>query len=115
MGEKLRQGIVKGDVLVWREVYSHGPVFLDPADGDNRAVRAQYLEQTMGIPQREFIENSERQEKILADFHKYEEVVLWFEHDLFDQTMLSYLLHWFSKQKMLTTKLSLLCIESIRE
>ncbi|OMD82530.1 RNA polymerase subunit sigma [Paenibacillus odorifer] len=110
VGEKLRQGIVKGDVLVWREVYSHGPVFLDPADGDNRAVRAQYLEQTMGIPQREFIANSERQEKILADFHKYEEVVLWFEHDLFDQTMLSYLLHWFSKQKMLTTKLSLLCI-----
>lgn len=23
VGEKLRQGIVKGDVLVWREVYSH--------------------------------------------------------------------------------------------
>jgi RNA polymerase sigma factor (sigma-70 family) len=110
VGEKLRQGIVQGDVLVWREVYSHGPVFLEPAAKDNRSVRAQYLEQTMGIPQMEFIQGSKRQEKALADFHKYEEVVLWFEHDLFDQTMLCYLLHWFSKQTMLTTKLSLLCI-----
>ncbi|WP_339317829.1 sigma-70 family RNA polymerase sigma factor [Paenibacillus sp. FSL R10-2734] len=110
VGDKLRQGIVKGDVLVWREVYSHGPVFLEPTEKDNRVVRAQYLEQTMGIPQMEFIQGSESQEKILADFHKYEEVVLWFEHDLFDQTMLCYLLHWFSKQRKGSTKLSLLCI-----
>lgn len=110
VGDKLRQGIVQGDVLVWREVYSHGPVFLEPAEQNNRLVRAQYLEQTMGIPQTEFIEGSESQEKTLADFHKYEEVVLWFEHDLFDQTMLCYLLHWFSKQKKGSTKLSLLCI-----
>ncbi|WP_339244454.1 sigma-70 family RNA polymerase sigma factor [Paenibacillus sp. FSL F4-0243] len=110
VGEKLRQGIVKGDVLVWREVYSHGPVFLEPGEQNNRSVRAHYLEQTMGIPQKEFIQISKEQEKILADFHKYDEVVLWFEHDLFDQTMLCYLLHWFSKQKKGSTKLSLLCI-----
>lgn len=110
VGDKLRQGIVQGDVLVWREVYSHGPVFLEPAEQNNRLVRAHYLEQTMGIPQKEFIQISKEQEKILADFHKYDEVVLWFEHDLFDQTMLCYLLHWFSKQKKGSTKLSLLCI-----
>lgn len=110
VGDKLRQGIVQGDVLVWREVYPHGPVFLDPAEEDNRLVRAQYLKQSMGIPQKEFIESSERQEKILADYRKYDEVVLWFEHDLFDQTMLCYFLHYFSKEKKSSTKLSLLCI-----
>jgi RNA polymerase sigma factor (sigma-70 family) len=55
VGEKLRQGNVKGDVLVWREVYTHGPVFLEPAERDLRAVRAEYLEHTLGIPQRHFI------------------------------------------------------------
>lgn len=110
VAEKLRQGIVQGDVLVWREVYPHGPVFVDPAVGDHRSARAQYLEQTMGIPHSDYMRISETQEKTLADFHKYEEIVLWFEHDLFDQTMLSYLLHWFSGRQLLNTKLSLLCI-----
>jgi hypothetical protein len=110
VAEKLRQGIVQGDILVWREVYPHGPVFLDPAALDNRSVRSQYLEHTMGIPRSEYIQGSETQEKVLADFHKYEEIVLWFEHDLFDQTMLCYLLHWFSGQPLLKTKLSILCI-----
>ncbi|WP_054025691.1 DUF1835 domain-containing protein [Bacillus sp. FJAT-28004] len=110
VAEKLRQGIVKGDILVWREVYPHGPVFLDPAALDNRSVRSLYLEHTMGIPRSEYIQGSETQEKVLADFHKYEEIVFWFEHDLFDQTMLCYLLHWFSGQPLLKTKLSLLCI-----
>jgi hypothetical protein len=110
VAEKLRQGIVQGDVLVWREVYPHGPVFLDSAVWDNRSARAQYLEQTMGIPHNEYMQSSERQEKTLADFNKYDEIILWFEHDLFDQTMLCYLLHWFSEQSLLNTKLSLLCI-----
>lgn len=110
VADKLRQGIVQGDILVWREVYPHGPVFLDAAERGHRAVRAEYLEQTMGIPRTEFIQGCEQQEKMLADFHKYEEIVLWFEHDLFDQTMLCYLLHWFSEQSLSDTKLSLLSI-----
>lgn len=111
VAEKLRQGVVQEDILVWREVYPHGPVFLDASDQSHRSVRAEYLEQTMGIPHLEFIEGSETQERALADFHKYEEIVLWFEHDLFDQTILCYLLHWFSEQSTLgNTKLSLLSI-----
>lgn len=110
VADKLRQGIVEGEILVWREVYPHGPVFLEPSTAGNRMLRAQYLEQTMGIPCSEYIETCEKQEKVLAGFHNYDEVVLWFEHDLFDQTMLSYLLYWFSGQQLSKTKLSMLCI-----
>lgn len=110
VAEKLRQGVVQGDILVWREVYPEGPVFIDSAEGTNRSVRARYLEQAMGIPSAEFIRLSEEQEKVRADFRKYEEIVLWFEHDLFDQTMLCCLLHWFAQQSLGATKLSLLCI-----
>ncbi|WP_159886113.1 DUF1835 domain-containing protein [Paenibacillus puerhi] len=110
VAEKLRQGIVQGDILVWREVYPHGPVAADPAARDHRTVRASYLEQTLGIPPQEYMQISEAQEKVLADFHHHEEIVCWFEHDLFDQTMLCYLLHWFSGQSLKHTKLSLLSI-----
>ncbi|GLX70633.1 DUF1835 domain-containing protein [Paenibacillus glycanilyticus] len=103
----LQQGIVQGDILVWRELYPHGPNSLESTRG-NRFARAQYLEQTLGIPHAEFVRNSKAQKKLLEDFHSYEEIVLWFEHDLFDQTMLAYLLHWFSGQSLSNTKLSLL-------
>ncbi|WP_136608085.1 sigma-70 family RNA polymerase sigma factor [Paenibacillus dokdonensis] len=110
VAQKLRKGIVQGDVLVWREVYPHGPVSLDSSALDNRLERAQYLEQTLGVPQKEYIQNRDMQEKALADSARYDEIILWFEHDLFDQTMLCFLLHWFSEHPLPSTKLSLLCI-----
>lgn len=110
VAETLKQGVVQGDILVWREVYPEGPVFLEPAEPESRAVRARYLEKDMGIPADEYIRNCEEQEQKLAGFRQYDEIVLWFEHDLFDQTMLSYLLHWFGRQSLGGTKLNLLCI-----
>ncbi|WP_255668091.1 DUF1835 domain-containing protein [Brevibacillus daliensis] len=110
VAEKLKQGVVPGDILVWREIYSEGPVFLDPSDPAGRSVRADYLEKAMGIPCEEYIDGCESQEQQLRRFKDYDEIVLWFEHDLFDQTMLCYLLYWFSQQKLGRTRLNLLCI-----
>lgn len=110
VGDKLKQGNIQGDILVWRELYSFGPVFREMDELGNREARAQYLEQTLGIPQKEYWDTCELQERKLRDFGKYDEVVLWFEHDLFDQTMLSYLLNWFKDRPLGNTRLSLLCI-----
>ncbi|WP_139991674.1 DUF1835 domain-containing protein [Paenibacillus paridis] len=110
VGEKLKLGVVKGDVLVWREIYPAGPIFENPAGAYERPLRARVLEETMGIHSGEFIAGCEEQEQKLREFSKYNEVVLWFEHDLFDQSMLAYLLHWFKQQELGHTKLSLLCI-----
>jgi len=110
VGETLKRADIPGDVLVWREVYPAGPIFPNLDDPVCRAARAADLERTMGIPADEYVRHCERQERELARFGEYDEVVLWFEHDLFDQTMLWYLLRWFSGQALGRTKLSLLCI-----
>ncbi|WP_379141391.1 sigma-70 family RNA polymerase sigma factor [Paenibacillus sp. sgz500992] len=110
VGEMLKQGIVQGEVLVWREIYSAGPIFVNPAGSSERIQRAGVLEKTLGIPSTEYIAGCEAQEAKIREFKRYDEVVLWFEHDLFDQSMLAYLLHWFKGQKLGSTKLSLLCI-----
>ncbi|WP_337099425.1 DUF1835 domain-containing protein [Paenibacillus sp. YIM B09110] len=110
VGDKLKQGVVQGDVLVWREVYPAGPIFTNPAGVEERAMRARVLQETMEIPASDYIKSCEEQEQRLREYTKYDEVVLWFEHDLFDQSMLAYLLHWFKGQKLGRTKLSLLCI-----
>jgi hypothetical protein len=43
----------------------------------------------------------------LARFGEHEEVVLWFEHDLYDQLQLIQLLDWFGRQGFGTTRLTL--------
>ncbi|WP_217593810.1 DUF1835 domain-containing protein [Cohnella sp. GbtcB17] len=110
VGDKLRKGNIRGDILVWREVYPAGPTFVKMEEPRARTARAAYLEKAMGIPADEYAAACESQEQTLRSFRQYDEVVLWFEHDLFDQLMLGYLLHWFSRQELGHTKLHLLCI-----
>ncbi|MFH0070952.1 sigma-70 family RNA polymerase sigma factor [Peribacillus sp. NPDC056705] len=112
VGDKLRQGNIRGDILVWRELYTFGPVFMEMDTDEHLRERAAYLERTLGIPQTEFIANCNAQESKLRNLKAYDEVVLWFEHDLYDQTMLSYLLHKLKGYSLGDTKLSLLCIGS---
>nr|WP_150271122.1 sigma-70 family RNA polymerase sigma factor [Paenibacillus tepidiphilus] len=110
VGDMLRQGIVQGEVLVWREIYSYGPVYGASAGEQERLIRARALEEGLGIPREEYLAAYAEQERRLGEFKRYDEIVLWFEHDLFDQSMLAFLLHWFSGRKLGRTKLSLLCI-----
>ena len=44
------------------------------------------------------------QEEALSRFSDHEEVVLWFEHDLFCQVQLIYLLDWFARRELGQTK-----------
>lgn len=109
VGDKLRLSRIEGDILVWREVYSFGPIFPDMGEAELQ-LRAQYLEHKLGIPATDFVEGCRTQEAQLRGIHSHDDVVLWFEHDLFDQTMLVYLLHQLSMQSLGDTRIHLLCI-----
>jgi hypothetical protein len=98
------------DILVWREALYEGPIVLDLANEHVRQERASYFAETMGLSEAEFRRQNEEQYKALTEHGAYYEIILWFEHDLFDQTILIYLLDWFSKHKAPQTKLQLLCI-----
>jgi hypothetical protein len=49
-------------------------------------------------------------DRTLQSFRKYPEVVLWFEHDLYDQLQLLQILDWFSQQELGSTRISLIQI-----
>lgn len=57
-------------------------------------------------------ESFAQRDRTLNEFRKHEEVVLWFEHDLFDQLQLLQLLDWFSDQDPGKTRISLIQINS---
>ncbi|WP_234340141.1 sigma-70 family RNA polymerase sigma factor [Gorillibacterium timonense] len=108
--DQLREAGIPGEIFVWREVYPFGPVYPDLTDQDLRMIRAWYLQERLGVPASEYLRYSEEQDRLLAKLSSYEEVVLWFEHDLFDQTMLCQLLDRLSRLDLGKAKLSLLCI-----
>ncbi len=108
---RLRESGIQGDIVVWRELYTYGPISTDMADRKARQHRAVVLEDELGIPQKEYLQIDKLEHKLLS-LKTEQEIVLWFEHDLYDQTMLSYLLHFLSHKKFMEFKINLLCIDS---
>ncbi|MFB9274768.1 DUF1835 domain-containing protein [Cohnella cellulosilytica] len=106
VGNSLRSGGIAGDVLVWRELYTEGPVFADP----RREIRTDYMVDALGVPRDEWKAALDEQTNAFEHAAEREEIVLWFEHDLFDQTMLVRLLHEFERQPLGRTRLSLVCV-----
>lgn len=108
-----RQSRFPGVYLSWADVLHDGPVpdlptlsalfdvraraFADFGWGKYEQIRAGFAEREM----------------LLNTFRKHEEVILWFEHDLFDQLQLLQLLDWFSAQDLGKVRLGLIQINSL--
>jgi hypothetical protein len=101
---------IPGEHLAWREALVCGPAPGDLAPAEFRQVRAQHLADAYGANFEKTVQELQAQEEKLARFSDHEEVVLWFEHDLFCQVQLIYLLDWFAQQELGQTRLSLICI-----
>src|SRR5688572_27998219 len=105
-----KQSTLPGEHLAWRESLMTGPTPAGLSGREWRSLRAQHLSEAYGVDFKECEQELLDQEKKLASFGEHDEVVLWFEHDLFCQTNLLYLLNWFEQQDMGNTRLSLICI-----
>ncbi len=107
-----RQVRFPGTYLSWLDVLHDGPVPRTATLSELSDVRAQAL---AGFGWEEYEKVRAKfmaRDRALEDFRKQEEVVLWFEHDLFDQLQLIQLLDWFAEHEMGKAKLSLIQINS---
>src|SRR3954469_18934123 len=80
---------VGGEVLPWRDALHEGPLPADAGPDELRAVRARFLAEC-GWGDADAIEAGmrERDERLRTALERDEVVVLWFEHDLYDQLQL---------------------------
>jgi hypothetical protein len=88
----LERSAVPGEFLVWADVFHDGPVPRLP-DEELRAVRARHLAEE-AHEEAELLEAFRTRDAHLERYAEYDEVVFWFEHDLFDQLLLARHLHW---------------------
>jgi len=106
--ETLQRTQIKGEIFSFKDTLINGPAPAVQTADEWRNVRIQHLTETYGL-QKEFVEREFlAQEGKLRSAAKHEETVLWFEHDLFCQLNLLYLLDWFSNAELPETQLSLI-------
>lgn len=103
---KMRDAGVRGEVLSWRDVLIDGPVPEGLDDASLRAVRAAYVASRGWGSEQEVLRDFEQRDRTLTEFRSHEEVVLWFEHDLYDQLQLLQILDWFASRPLGRTKLT---------
>lgn len=85
---------IEGDVIVWREMLCEGrtpatrnmPRFFEE--------RAAFLQQAYGIDSTAYLADVERDRQLLQKASGYDEIVLWFEFDLFCQVNLVFVLYY---------------------
>ena len=107
----MKKAGIPGVFLPWRDVLHDGPVpqglFLEELS----QVRAKFIiSRGWGTPEeieQSFIERDER----LKSFEEFEKVILWFEHDLYDQLQLLQILDWFHENNKNEINISLICTD----
>lgn len=110
-GNTLKASTLAGDILPWRDPMHHGPF---PASLDLDAVSKLHAVHLAG--------NALDAKKVEMDFllrndqlraaPGYQEVVLWFEHDLLDQLQILQLLDWFAGSEAKLQRLTLICVDA---
>ncbi|MFT5701346.1 MAG: hypothetical protein ACI8ZB_004237 [Desulforhopalus sp.] len=100
---------VAGTFLPWMDVLHEGPVPKGLTLEELSKVRGEFIvRRGWGPPEvieRDFIER----DNVVKSFHKYEKVILWFEHDLYDQLQVLQILDWFQSNSKDEAKVSLIC------
>ncbi|MGD8842405.1 MAG: hypothetical protein PVJ83_02930, partial [Gammaproteobacteria bacterium] len=107
----MRQADITGVFLGWDDVLHDGPV---PAGLPLEAlseVRAQFIaEQGWGDAEAIRQRFAER-DSTLVSCAQYAKIILWFEHDLYDQLQLLQLLDWFERHRPPDSALSMICVD----
>jgi hypothetical protein len=102
----LRAAGIAGEVTLAADVLYEGPAV--PASPERwRRERARFLAASGYDGYDECLAQLCSWDRALEGFHGHDEVVLWFEHDLFDQLQLCRLLAWFAARDTGLTGLSL--------
>lgn len=98
---------IAGDVMIWREIFSEGPL-TDKLDASFWRTRQQWMQQAFGIPEADY------KEKVLQEMEKlnrpYNEINIWFEFDLHCQMNMLGVMHLLRQQSDLNERaLFLIC------
>jgi hypothetical protein len=108
----MRQAGISGDFLPWRDILHEGPVPADLSLEELSLVRADYIGGQSWDSQEDIKQSFIDRDNGLKEADNYKRVILWFEHDLYDQLQILQILDWFYKNSFSKSRLSIICTEN---
>ncbi|RMB60585.1 DUF1835 domain-containing protein [Dokdonia sinensis] len=108
LGRKLQTLQYAGDYVTWREMLCEGPTTTNLLNKRFTDKRKQFLEETYSIPPDNYEHSFVSQLELLQNAKKYDEIILWFEYDLFCHLNMMACLRFLKKLKR-KEKITLVC------
>ncbi len=96
---RMRDAKIGGEILPWRDILHEGPVPATLPLEELSTARAQFLAERGWLPVDELRAAFRERDAILRRHRDFKTIVLWFEHDLYDQLQLIQLLDFFAGEK----------------
>ncbi|MFT6873256.1 MAG: hypothetical protein ACJAVN_002275 [Roseivirga sp.] len=103
---------IEGETFVWREVLSDGPVPIEFGSDAFWSVRDSFMTPEFNLESGQYLKDIIPFKALEERLAQYQEIVLWFEYDLFCQINMIALIQWIGKQNLDST-ISLVCVGKI--
>ena len=104
----LQNMLFEGTIITWREMLCEGKTISDVGSESFWKSRFSYLSKNYNITKKHFIDYTLKEFRNLCKQKSQEEIVLWFEYDLFCQINMIAVISWLKKHKP-NAQISLVC------
>jgi len=108
----MQQAGIQGEILPWRDVLHEGPVPMGMTLSELSAIRARYIADQGWSDAQEVSNWFQYRDSLLENFKQYDALILWFEHDLYDQLQLIQILAWLATQDLKDCNIQLICVDN---
>jgi hypothetical protein len=108
----LRETSVPGDKFSIDDILMEGPIVDGLRSRSAWEYRAEFLQRDFSIEKSGYLAGRDECDRILDESLRHDEIVLWFEFDLFCQANLLYYLNWYASRNLGNARLSLICPET---
>ena len=107
--EVMKKANIPGMFLPWRDILHDGPVPKGLDLEELSQVRAKFIASRGWGTEQNIIRDFVERDNTLKSFREFEKIILWFEHDLYDQLQILQTLDWFFQNSQHEIPLSLIC------
>ncbi|HEA23380.1 MAG TPA: DUF1835 domain-containing protein [Pricia antarctica] len=106
--EKLKSLNLKGDIITWREMLCEGKTLTSVGSETFWKTRFEFLNKNYHVSKSWFIEKTLKEYRSLCNHKQQDEIVLWFDYDLFCQVNMIAVLSWLKTHRRYAN-ISLVC------
>ena len=106
--QRLNKLDIKGDVITWREMLCEGKTLNNVGSESFWKTRYEFLHKNYKVSKSWFIEKTLKEHRSLCNHKQQDQIVLWFEYDLFCQVNMLAVISWLLANRKYA-QISLVC------